>query len=177
MTTIVTRITGGTAKNAPLTNTELDNNFINLNTDNVETADAVSTNTASKVVKRDSSGDFSAGNITLSGTGAIKIPSGTTLQQPGQISQPTPVAGMIRFNSDTSSFEGYKSGAWSSIGGGGAVGGVVVGVTNDVFFENSQVVTASWDITPGKNAMSTGPITINDSKTVTVPAGSRWIIL
>ena len=111
MTTIVTRITGGTAKNAPLTNTELDNNFINLNDNKVETADAVSTNTANKVVKRDGSGGFSAGditasNMTLNGTGAIKVPSGTNAQQP------TPVDGMIRFNSDTSKFEAYRSGAW-----------------------------------------------------------------
>lgn len=36
MSTIVTRQTGATAKNAPLTNTELDNNFINLNADKSE---------------------------------------------------------------------------------------------------------------------------------------------
>ena len=36
MTTIVTRETGPAAKGAPLTNTELDNNFINLNTNKIE---------------------------------------------------------------------------------------------------------------------------------------------
>ena len=36
MSTIVTRQTGGTAKNAPLTNGEMDNNFINLNADKME---------------------------------------------------------------------------------------------------------------------------------------------
>ena len=36
MAIIVTRITGGTAKNAPLTNTEFDNNFINLNDNKAE---------------------------------------------------------------------------------------------------------------------------------------------
>lgn len=39
MTTIVTREVGATAKGSPLTNAELDNNFINLNTNKVETAD------------------------------------------------------------------------------------------------------------------------------------------
>lgn len=128
MTTIVTRLTGGTAKNAPLTNTELDNNFINLNTDKVEA---------------------SANIITLSGTGAIKVPAGTTAEQP------TPVDGMIRFNSDTPAFEGYKLGAWSAIGGGGGARG---GSTDDVFYENSQIITTSYTVTSGKNAMSTGPI-------------------
>ena len=36
MSTIITRETGDTAKNAPLTNSELDNNFINLNGDKME---------------------------------------------------------------------------------------------------------------------------------------------
>ena len=36
MSTIVTRQTGPSAKGAPLTNTELDNNFINLNADKTE---------------------------------------------------------------------------------------------------------------------------------------------
>jgi hypothetical protein len=147
MTTIVTRLTGGTAKNAPLTNTELDNNFINLNTDKVEA---------------------SANIITLSGTGAIKVPAGTTAEQP------TPVDGMIRFNSDTPAFEGYKLGAWSAIGGGGGARG---GSTDDVFYENSQIITTSYTVTSGKNAMSTGPITINSGAEVTIPLGSRWIVL
>lgn len=36
MSTIVTRQTGATAKGAPLTNAEMDANFINLNTDKSE---------------------------------------------------------------------------------------------------------------------------------------------
>ena len=147
MTTIITRLTGGTAKNAPLTNTELDNNFINLNTDKVEA---------------------SANIITLSGTGAIKVPSGTTAEQP------TPVDGMIRFNSDTPAFEGYKLGAWSAIGGGGGARG---GSTDDVFYENSQIITTSYTVTSNKNAMSAGPITINSGAVITVPSGSRWIVM
>lgn len=54
----------------PLTNAEIDNNFLNLNNDKLESADAVSTNTAHKVVRRDASGNFIAGIITatLNGT-------------------------------------------------------------------------------------------------------------
>lgn len=36
MSTIVTRQEGATAKGAPLTNSEMDNNLINLNTDKME---------------------------------------------------------------------------------------------------------------------------------------------
>lgn len=43
---------------------------------------------------------------------AIIVPSGNTAVRP------TPANGYFRFNTDTSSFEGYASGAWGSIGGG-----------------------------------------------------------
>jgi len=66
---------------------------------------------------------------------------------------------------------------WGSVGGGGATGGTVGGVTNDVFYENSQTVTATYTITSGKSAMSTGPITVNSDIIITVPTGSRWVIL
>ena len=39
-------------------------------------------------------------------TGAITLPVGTTAQEPA------PVAGMIRFNSTTTHFEGYNGTAW-----------------------------------------------------------------
>jgi len=57
--------------------------------------------------------------------------------------------------------------------GGGATGAA----TDDVFYENGQTVTNSYSITSGKNAMSTGPITIDSGATVTVPTGSRWLVL
>ena len=69
LTTRVTSGTGATVKNAPLTNTEIDTNFINLNTDKQETADCTSTNIANKVVQRDASGNFSAGTITATLSG------------------------------------------------------------------------------------------------------------
>jgi hypothetical protein len=56
---------------------------------------------------------FSGLNIlTASGTSHWKIPVGTTAQRPG-----SPATGMIRYNSSQSTFEGYSSGAWSSLGG------------------------------------------------------------
>lgn len=49
--------------------------------------------------------------------------------------------------------------------------------SDDIFYENGKTVTASYTLTTNKNAMSTGPITINSGVTVTVPSGSRWVIL
>jgi hypothetical protein len=65
ITTRQTAGTGATVKNAPLTNTEIDNNFIDLNSSKIETVDAVPTNTANKVVLRDESGNFSANVVTV----------------------------------------------------------------------------------------------------------------
>jgi hypothetical protein len=42
MSTIVTRQTGATAKGSPLTNAEVDNNFINLNADKMEKSNNLS---------------------------------------------------------------------------------------------------------------------------------------
>jgi hypothetical protein len=50
-------------------------------------------------------------NVLMIGTGAVKIPVGTTAQRP------SPVAGMLRFNDDSDEFEGYNGTAWASVGG------------------------------------------------------------
>ena len=57
-----------------------------------------------------------SGNILMTGTGAIDVAAGTTAQRPGSAS-----AGMFRFNSTSSEFEGYNGSAWGEIGGGGGV--------------------------------------------------------
>ena len=76
LTTRVTTGTGATVKNAPLTNAEIDNNFLSLNDNKIETSEAVSTATANKVVKRDASGNFSAGTITAALDGNASTASG-----------------------------------------------------------------------------------------------------
>jgi len=105
-------------------------------------------------------------NLNFSGTGSITLPNGTTIQRP------TPAAGMIRYNSTEGTFEGYAAGAWGSIGGGATGAG-----GDQVFYENELTVTTSYTLTTARNAMSTGPITINSGVVVTVPTGQRWVIL
>jgi hypothetical protein len=80
MATIVTRA----GKGSPLTNTEVDANFTNLNTElgqKLVASDATSANTASKLVQRDASGNFSAGTITANVTGTVShpFPAGTRM--------------------------------------------------------------------------------------------------
>jgi len=42
---------------------------------------------------------------------------------------------------------------------------------------NSNTVAVSYSIPSGSNAMSTGPITVASGQSVTVPSGSRWVVL
>jgi hypothetical protein len=105
-------------------------------------------------------------NLYFSGTGTIRLPNGTTGERP------TPADGMIRYNVTTSGFEGYAGGDWGSIGGGATGGG-----GDQVFYENELTVTTSYTLTTNRNAMSTGPITIDSGATVTIPSGQRWVIL
>lgn len=59
----------------------------------------------------------------------------------------------------------------------GAAGGATGGGNDKIFFENDQVITTSYTLTTNKNAMTAGPVTINDGVTVTVPSGSTWTII
>ena len=59
----------------------------------------------------------------------------------------------------------------------GTAGGATGGSTDDVFYENSQAVTTSYTLTSNKNAMSAGPITIQNGVTVTIPSGASWVIV
>ena len=102
----------------------------------------------------------------VNATDAIKVPVGTTAQRP------VGVAGQIRYNTTLSRFEAYNGTVWGAIGGGATGGGA-----DTVFVENSQTVTVDYTITSGKSASSTGTITVNSGVTVTIPSGSRWVIL
>jgi len=99
-------------------------------------------------------------------TGSAKLPVGTSAQRDG-----TPAAGMIRYNTTTSSFEGYGS-AWGAIGGGATGGG-----TDAWALEHDNTITTDYTIGTGKNVINAGPMTINSGVTVTVPSGSSWSIV
>jgi len=62
-----------------------------------------------------------SGNVNITGTGYLQLPAGTTQEQPGQTGNPSASAGMLRYNTSTSVFEGYDGNVWGKIGGGAAV--------------------------------------------------------
>tara|TARA_R110000868_G_scaffold261669_3_gene519831 strand:- start:5093 stop:5572 length:480 start_codon:yes stop_codon:yes gene_type:complete len=52
-----------------------------------------------------------------------------------------------------------------------------VAVTGGAIWENTNTIASSYTISTNTNAMSTGTVTINSGVTVTVPSGSRWVIV
>jgi hypothetical protein len=55
--------------------------------------------------------------------------------------------------------------------------GPVGGGTDSLFYENGQTMTTNYTIPSTKNAMSTGPITINSGVTLTVEGGARYVVI
>ena len=70
-------------------------------------------------------------------------------------------------------YDGTQFQLLSLAGSSGATGGG----SDQVFIENDKVVTTSYAIPSTKNAMTTGPVTINSGVVITVPTDSRWVIL
>lgn len=106
------------------------------------------------------------GNVEI-GTGTYAA-TGTTLSRSVIQSQISGVWGtsLITLSGTASVFITALQDDIMPIGGG----------SDQVFYENDQIVTANYTITTGKNAGTFGPITINSGATVTVPSGSTWII-
>jgi hypothetical protein len=51
------------------------------------------------------------------------------------------------------------------------------GGNDKIFYENGQLVTTDYTVTGATNAMSAGPVTVDDGVTVTVESGGRWVII
>ncbi len=131
--------------------------------------DATSANTASKVVARDASGDFSAGTITaaLSGnaTSSTNVAGGAANQLVYQTgSGTTSFAAAPTVSSTYLSWNGAAF-AWSTV----AVATPIA--------ETDQTISSNYTITAAKNGLSVGPVTISSGVTVTVGSGQRWVVI
>ena len=105
-------------------------------------------------------------NGKFSGTGSVKLPTGTTAERP------TPDTGMMRYNTENTTFEGYNGTEWGSIGGGGPALG-----TQSIIRTNAITIDENITIPQNTNGTTAGPITISDGYTVTIEDGSTWTVL
>lgn len=139
-------------KGSPLNNLEIDGNFKSINDD--------------LALKAYLASPTFTGDVVIDSITALKLPVGDISERP------TGSVGLIRYNNEINQYEGYKAAGWGTIGGGATGGGL-----DDIFYENSQTVTTSYTITTNKNAMSTGPIQIDDGVEVNIPTGSTWVVI
>ena len=84
-------------------------------------------------------------------------------------------------NTGGTGFTGSR-GAYDAVGFTGSAGtgggqGATGGGTDQVFVLTDMTVTANYAIPAGKGASTVGPVTVNNNIVVSVPNGSRWVIL
>ncbi len=136
------------------------------------TVDATSANTASKVVARDASGDFSAGTITaaLSGnantaTTATNVAGGAANQLLYQSSAGISAFAAAPTVSSTFLYWNGSAFAWGA-----------VAQETPVTLNNIEI-NDSYTFPINKNATSVRPVTVASGVTVTVGSGQRWLVV
>jgi hypothetical protein len=195
MSTIVTRA----GKGSPLTHTEVDNNFTNLNTDKAEDSTVVKltgdqtiggTKTFSNTITGSISGNAGTATNGVVTTGSYADPSWITSLDDGKV--------LPSMSGNTGKFlttDGTDS-SWATVdalpdqtGNAGkylttdgtdpswATLDTDANSTTKGLYEHSNIISANYSITSGNNAMSAGTMTINSGVTVTVPSGSTWVIV
>lgn len=162
----------GSVANALTLGTYLTGGSFNGSAAVTATVDATSANTASKVVARDSSGDFSAGTITaaLSGnattaTTATNVAGGAANQLVYQSSSGTSTFATAPTTSSTYLYWNGSAFAWGTVAQEAPVS------LNDIVISNNYTFPAN------KNAISVGPVTVGSGVTVTVGSGQRWLVV
>ena len=93
-----------------------------------------------------------AADSQFNGTGALKVPVGTTGQQP------TPATGMLRFNTSSTKFEGYNGTAWGSIA-------APAGSNTQIQYNDSGLFGASSALTFDGTVLTVPKITFAASNT------------
>lgn len=111
----------------------------------------------------------------------LTLPSGPETDRPSQ-----PPTGTLRFNTDIDNAEIYVTNAgggspgWTAVAGGGPSLGAdsVVRTNSNVIGENITIgPVANGNDAKYSNGLSSGPITIQNTFTVTVESGSSWSIV
>ena len=114
-------------------------------------------------VDGDNIADNSVGLAALAGIARGKIIYGDASGDPALLAVGTNGQSLVSDGTDIS---------W----GDSAAGATGAG-SDKIFWENGQTVTQNYTITNNYNAMSAGPITINNGVSVTIGDGETWTIV
>jgi len=139
-------------------------------------------------------------SFTASANTAVTLPAGATAASNNLLSSATPVGIVTGTPSSTTYLRG--DGTWSTVAASPAGSTTQVQYNNAGAFGasssftyasstltapnlsasnglvvNNATVGASFSIASGYNAMSVGPVTVASGQSVTVPSGSRWVVL
>jgi len=162
----------GSVANSLTAGTYLTGTAFNGSSAQTWTVDATSANTASKVVARDSSGNFSAGTITaaLAGnattaTTATNVAGGAANRILYQTSAGTTAFATAPTTSSTYLYWNGSALAWGTV------------AQETPIAETNQTISSNYTLTTAKNGFSVGPVTINSGVTVTVGSGQRWLVV
>ena len=121
-TTVAYKIWADTANNLLKIRNSANNGWLTLG----DLTDATNLGLATKASPTFSGTVTSGGDIVMSGTGSLQLPSGTTAQRP------TPATADIRFNTTLGQFEGYNGTAWGELADGVPTGSVYTFATTTV---------------------------------------------
>lgn len=102
--------------------------------------------------------------------------SGTTLARTTVLASSNS-GSLVNFSAGTKDvFCDYPAGKTAIQDASGSVQNLVFESTNGLFV-NNMTVGASYSIPSGYSASSVGAVTISSGVTITVPSGSRWVVL
>lgn len=88
------------------------------------------------------------GSLSITGTGALIVPTGTNAQRPG-----SPTAAMIRFNTDSSVLEFHNGTTWSTLSSGGTVTSVALSAPS-IFTVSGSPVTGAGTLSFSLNTQT-----------------------
>ena len=100
--------------------------------------------------------------LILDGTNGITYPSWTTAGRPA-----APTTGETGYNSSLNVLETYNGSSWTA----GSL------VATGTITQNNQTASANYTMTANASGVSAGPIALANGVTITLPTGSRWVIL
>jgi hypothetical protein len=194
MSTIVTRA----GKGSPLTHTEVDNNFTNLNTDKAEDSTVVKltgdqtiggTKTFSNTITGSISGNAGTATNGVVTTGSYANPSWITSLDDGKVlpSMSGNTGKFLTTDGTDSSWAAVdalpsqtgNAGEYLTTDGTNASWAALdtdANKTTKGLYEHSNTISANYSITAGNNAISAS-VTVASGITVTVPSGSTWVIV